>query len=995
MKRLFTLLSIATVISFVGCIDRDFDLANTSGEITIGGEELVVPLGELDPILLGDILPENEAIKSDENGAYRIMFSSFGDDPTKYEQLSIDGINIPAITGLSPKLNPLDFTFQQMPEQLAIMGISQNYNIEFPSITSIMKVIPINFVQNVELAIPGIISGQGYLPAQLAAQIPQLTSSGADEIAVTGEVTILEQLQKINWVEFGCKDHPIGAPFNISIDLKGIQGINGGGTLVLKLEFPENYIIRDANGNTLPSSSTFTFTIEKNQRTIDMLVYLHKINFSNHSFDQGYLAVNDHIKYSYDIKMNLCEGTYNLNSTPEFKFSAAPEYKDVEVVINKIDLPTINYDITYTIDGLPSGIAVDKVAFKSAPMAITLKGLEWIKIQDNLTGENFSPELAIKLPNCMHFSAHNLLDDATNTLVATTQELSKGIILNLDYIDGTSSEIKREGGSLLINSKIVAEVHMENLNGHTVLVSTITPPAPEFAVEMEIADSIFELDLENTKVSWTEDKIFDFNLDKQIPTFSQVVEVPEMISSIESIEIGKAGCPGEPLTLSVTLSAIKGLKFPVEELELDVKVKLGKLLRPTKEMLEKNLIEKDNNGDYYLHIKRDWHPNTETFTQSVSFDGFENIPPIIDGKIELNQNLPVTGFVKIKSGEDINLAATNSAQIDAQVHIDDIEVRSFTGGIDISVAPEQMVVELGEMKDLGVDINALSLNPIFNIKLKDNPTGVPFFADVAIKTFDAEGNVAQTLNIPTIEIAGMGASNIVISTPKNRGKYDREGITYVETDDLSQLLSKGVPAKIAVDMSVKSDKDQTYTIDLLRAAQGYTLEYQYEVIVPLEFDGDLDVAYESTISGLNETFAELANEVNGLKVGDVGLIAEFGTTIPFNIILSAELVNAEGTTENVEAKLNINNCKIDGYTPEYGEKRISKIDLDFNLGESHSLEGLKNVDGVKFKFTIYNTDAESATLNKNQFLDAKLKLRVREGLTIDIFDFLNSESVEE
>ena len=299
------------------------------------------------------------------------------------------------------------------------------------------------------------------------------------------------------------------------------------------------------------------------------------------------------------------------------------------------------------------------------------------------------------------------------------------------------------------------------------------------------------------------------------------------------------------------------------------------------------------------------------------------------------------------------------------------------------------------MKDLGVDINALSLNPIFNIKLKDNPTGVPFFADVAIKTFDAEGNVAQTLNIPTIEIAGMGASNIVISTPKNRGKYDREGITYVEADDLSQLLSKGVPAKIAVDMSVKSDKNQTYTIDLLRAAQGYTLEYQYEVIVPLEFDGDLDVAYESTISGLNETFAELANEVNGLKVGDVGLVAEFGTTIPFNIILSAELVNAEGTTENVEAKLNINNCKIDGYTPEYGEKRISKIDLDFDLGESHSLAGLKNVDGVKFKFTIYNTDAESAALNKNQFLDAKLKLRVREGLTIDIFDFLNSESVEE
>ena len=252
-----------------------------------------------------------------------------------------------------------------------------------------------------------------------------------------------------------------------------------------------------------------------------------------------------------------------------------------------------------------------------------------------------------------------------------------------------------------------------------------------------------------------------------------------------------------------------------------------------------------------------------------------------------------------------------------------------------------------------------------------------------------------TLEVPTIEIAGTGASNIVISTPKNRAKYEGSGVIFVEVAEISQLLSKGIPAKIAVDMSVKSDKSKLYTIDLLRAAQGYTLEYQYEVAVPFEFDGDVDIVYESTISGLNETFASLAEDVPGLKVGDIGLLAEFGTTIPLNIILSAELVNAEGTTENVDAKLDVNNCKIDGYTPADGEKRVSKLDLGLNLGESHSLDGLKNADGVKFKFTIYNTAAESASLNKNQFLDGKLKLRVRDGLTIDIKDFLNSESEEE
>jgi hypothetical protein len=78
-----------------------------------------------------------------------------------------------------------------------------------------------------------------------------------------------------------------------------------------------------------------------------------------------------------------------------------------------------------------------------------------------------------------------------------------------------------------------------------------------------------------------------------------------------------------------------------------------------------------------------------------------------------------------------------------------------------------------------------------------------------------------------------------------------------------------------------------------------------------------------------------------------------------------------------------------GYNPTTdGEKRVSNIDLDFDLGESGSLEGLRNADGIRLKFAIYNTDNEVAALNKNQFLDGKLKLRVRDGITIDLQDIL-------
>ena len=66
MKKDLLALSICAIALFSGCIDREFDLAETSGEMTIGGEELVVPLGEISKIKLDDILGENEVVKPNE-----------------------------------------------------------------------------------------------------------------------------------------------------------------------------------------------------------------------------------------------------------------------------------------------------------------------------------------------------------------------------------------------------------------------------------------------------------------------------------------------------------------------------------------------------------------------------------------------------------------------------------------------------------------------------------------------------------------------------------------------------------------------------------------------------------------------------------------------------------------------------------------------------------------------------------------------------------------
>jgi hypothetical protein len=998
MKRVFTALLVLATLPFAGCIDRDFDLANTSGEMTVGGEELVLPLGEIDKIQLNDLLGQTEGITTNEEGVYQISFSSFGNDPTKYEKVSIDGISIPNITGLSPQLDPINFSFGSLPTSLLFRAIEKPFDIDYPTeIGQIIKITPIKLNAPVEITLPSQLPEQGRIDDRTLtmlqmAQKASISSQGGDKVVFDATLDILEQLEKVDWVEFGCENHPYGAPFNLSIGLGGLYGVVGSGSIQLDINFPQGYYLRDENGVDFPAATHNLFskniTLAPNQKSVDVLLYLHKIDYSDHTFTDGKLRIHDEITYSYSLSLDLCNGEYNLKNKPSFAIESSPEYKDVEVKINHFELPKQEYTIAHSFNGIPNGISIEKIAFTdNSNLTVSLKGLEWCVVKDNITGDNISPKIEIDMPRCMRFRKHPLLDENTNVLLASTTELAQGVTLSLESIDCKSSEgIKQENGQLLINEKIGAAVHMESLDGHTVLVSSITPPSA-WSISMGIAESRLEVDATNSVVTWNDDKAFDFDLKDNVPHIAQTIDVPEMISNIKRIEIGKANsATNEPLSMKFTLET--GDSFPVEKLEVNVAVNLGKLLRPTQKMFDNGLIIKDENGDNILSINETWSPKHSALVKTLEFDALENIPAIIDGKVSINQSFPVTGNVKIKSGENIKLSEVGDAKVNIDFKVDDIEVRTFIGNVDIAVKPESMLVDLGLGEIEGIDINAISLNPVLTLRLKDNPTGVGLSANVGINTFDSTGEKITTINIPTVTIAGNGASTIVISTPRNASKYDVEGVTFIAVDNLSQIL-KGLPNKIGVDMEVTSNKEEEITLDLKKAAGGYDIEYQYEVLLPFEFDGNIDLAYATTLSGLNETFVSLAEQTQSIKVGDIGLIAEFGTTIPFNIVVSAELVNKEGTTEGVAARLNISDCLIEGYNAEKdGEKKISKIDLDFDLGESGSLEGLKNADGVKLKFTIYNTDAEIAALNKNQFIDGKLKLRVRNGLTIDVSDLL-------
>ena len=992
MKKLVVALSTCVALSFVGCIDRDFDLAEVSGEATIGGEELVVPLTDVANIYLGDIIPENDALKKGEDGLYQISFSSFGEDPSKYESISIDGINIPAITGLSPKLEPIEFNLAELPTSFVLDDIKESFSIDFPSLgDDAVQVQTIYVEKAVNINLPSQITGTGYLPDYIAGMIPQLTCKDGDSTSFEASITIMEELEKIDYVEFGSGTEP-GARFAVELDLAGIAGINGGGRIKIDVEFPEGYYLCDEKGVGLPIHNILSrdIIINKGDSKIALTVYLQKIDYSKHTFDGGKLNINDTITYSYDLQVSACGGNYDLSKEPKFTMSAQPLYKDIEVKINHIELPSLTHNIEYRFDNIPKDFDIKQVSFVDSHISFYIKGIEWIEIRDNLTDEVFTPSLEIDLPSCMHFKPSPYIKEG-NHLLAESADLARGITIDLDYIDFKDPSIVREENAILIKTLFNAMLHMESLDGHTILASSLIPPVNPLNIEIGMVGMKFNID----KATLGDEMVFDFDLNEQMPSLSQEIEVPEMISKIERIVIGKANSNGEPVAIDFTLGVPAGKSFPVEELDINLAVNLGNMLKPTKKTLDEGIIKATSNG-YVLSFNESWQPNKRNLKAHLEFEALENLPEIQNGKIKFDQIISVDKCsIRIKNGADIDIEAIKNSAMDINLTIDDIEAREFTGSFDLTVSPEEKTVDLGDVSNLGVDINSLKLNPVLKLNLKDNPTGIPLFADVVLKTMDAKGELLNEIVAPTITIPGSGAATIVISTPRNASSYP--DATFIAIPGLADLLSKGIPAKIAVSLVAGADKNSVYTVDLLRAKQGYLIEYQYEVNVPLEFEGDVDLSYSTTISGLNETFATLGDEVNGLKVGDVGVVAEFGTTIPFDIQLAAKLVNKDGTTDDIDAKLVISNDgRIEGWRESDGENpHISKLAIEFSLGESHSLAALKNVDGVQLTFTLTDTGTSATTsLNAGQYINGSLKLRVRDGLSVDVLELLNGNKEE-
>lgn len=977
-RVLFVYLSvIGILLLFSACVDDNYNLDNVSTEVTIGGEEVVVPLGEIKPIALGDMIGEQMEGLVEENGVYTFKYEGEGDN------FVIDGFSLPLISGLSPEIDAVSFSVLKLPNDFIFSKIETSFVLGYPDMSVEPAFAPIEFSSAIDLGV-SLPEGGSTIPA-----LGELSLSKSGTVPFEASFDMPSQIRSIGKVYFGESETSYGSPVNIVIAFNGLKSINGGGKLNLSVQFPSNYELLDENGRSLGNTLSVEnyevagYDVAGDVEQIEIKAWLRSIDFAQRTVARGEMIIDDEISYSFDYTFNAIAGYVNSASKPAIEIGVAPEFRDMEIVINsvEIDNSSHNSETVYTLNGIPESVeSVDYIAFEEAPVVFRIEGLEWLKT-DALHAETQLPECLVFAPD-----AAGYLDTSTNKMVAPMRRLEEGVELNLLAIDCSKCNYTLKSGQLVIKSSISS--HIANLEeGLSFMLSEVQPPVKPVNVKTIIDEAHFLLNLADSQVTIREQS-FDFDFkEENLPKLSHTIDVPDEIASIERLEIASA--TGEKVKVRLRISHPEGEVFPVDKVYLSLAINMKQMIHPVD---GQPFIEKAENKDNILRLENiEWYPNEKASLDvvEIELDAIENLPAITGEKgarkIVLDEKFAVTGGVSIDAGTDINLESTN-AKIDVDFSIDDIQVSKFYGKIDYEFTPESLPeISLGDLAGTNLKISNLAVDPIIRFNI-NNPVAIPFVASLALKPYDADGNAIpeNNVSIDDVRIAGDGVTNLVLSTKNRREQFaGEEGITFVELD-LGRLFTGSMPAKIEVDMKVASDLSTSHVIDLTKSS--YEIGYDYSVVVPLEFGHKFDISYDTTVTGLAGIF-ETIDEFPIKSVGEVAVIADFTTTIPLDFVVTTECLDENGEPTDVQISLEAENM-IHGHHPEDAEPEAhSTLVLKLDLGESGELARLADIDALNFKMNIRNNSETPSAIAPDQTLSGRLRLRVKDGITVDLNDF--------
>ncbi|MBR5821953.1 MAG: hypothetical protein IKY51_03790 [Alistipes sp.] len=649
------------------------------------------------------------------------------------------------------------------------------------------------------------------------------------------------------------------------------------------------------------------------------------------------------------------------------------------------------YNDKFTFD-VPEQIAgVNKIYFErveengpdGAPfrLSVALNGLAGISNGGDVL-------IKLSMPDNVTFKTNkgdNSVSSYSETIHVEPGESNIDFEIYFEYIDASAVEVvdgkfdMELGMTCEIGFKFGTKAGYYNLN---------QKPTIELYSEFKLKDA--EVEFANNAT------IMDFELEE--PFDIQIPNLPEQIKSINRIDLT------DDTALNIFINGFDALKESGEYIAID--------------MTLPDFIEFNVPADARYSYDAENHKIT-TSLAAIS-DGLEIGFDAIDfgeGYAPVNGEVALTYQPEIKvyfdSAQTVNIMsflpvdeATGEPirKLDIEAGLDEtvVGLESVSANIDLgdmgNINKSISLEDLQELNELPIAIEGSGLSPVIVIEIV-NPITLapeihaaitPVSGDVRDEenkfAFDAQIKAAQYVDgevVPATTKLVLGKSNRAAEYPAE------EGYSFHAFDNIESLIKTPVPESIDLSASVVLPNDGLVE---LHVSDSLDIKFGYSIEMPLAFDNTLGISYEDKVSILDNGKSPLADvaETEGIKVGDVAIIAEFETTLPLELEVTTTLYDKEGNELPTKIGLteggNIVKGSADGVTPEK-----STLRLQFNLAdENGSLKELADIADVGFKIAARCSAADGvvAALRDEQYIAAELKLEIDGGITVDLAEVI-------
>lgn len=352
---------------------------------------------------------------------------------------------------------------------------------------------------------------------------------------------------------------------------------------------------------------------------------------------------------------------------------------------------------------------------------------------------------------------------------------------------------------------------------------------------------------------------------------------------------------------------------------------------------------------------------------------------------------------RIEEGTEVKLSSVmheGEMTLNAGIEEATLDIQEVCGYVNYEYTYEKRI-GLGGVDNLSID--GVGLTPVLKLEL-ENPFTMELMASYSIVPY-VDGKIQADRAINTNGYNGVGyvtipaaafkdgvvvpsRSVIVLGTEASREEYSAEEYIFVPCD-IDKLLTGQFPDELDLRLDISTDLFKEVA---LHALDNYELKYDYSLELPIELNAQTGVTYEQIVdftkmNGGNP-FEQLA-DLDYIKVGDVAVLADVTTTLPLELIASADMLDADGKVIEGLIVLPEDGNSIVGSKDGVAEA-TSTLRLELHLVDDGCIAQLSNVAAISFRLQAKGVDESSVALSDEQYVEAGLTLELAGGVTADL-----------